>query len=290
MDLVHRFSVQAPIKEAWYALNHIDRLAPCFPGARIDSFVGDEFTGSVKIKFGPTLDYKGSGKFLERDDAEHKAVVEARGSDLRGGSGVLAKVYVAMWENGRLTDVEVKTDLGISGRPAQLGRGVIEDVSNKLMLAFVDRLQVRFDAGIGRPDYVAPAPAPATAQPAPEAQPAAETAAASQAAPAPAATGAAAAVPRHRYPRTSPAAAGGPAVFGGAPNSSGPSAGTDAPKRAAVPNAPQYGTAFPEDEPALNVLTAVLPSVLKRYGLLLAAGAFVMWLTSRIIRKARGKS
>ena len=160
MDLVHRFSVQAPIEEAWYALNHIDRIAPCFPGASIDPFTGDEFTGAVKVKFGPTMDYKGSGKFLERNDAKRKAVVEARGSDLHGGSGVLAKVTVEMWENGRLTDVVVTTDLGISGRPAQLGRGVVEDVSNKLMLTFVDRVQERLDAGIGRPDYVAPAPPP----------------------------------------------------------------------------------------------------------------------------------
>src|SRR6478735_9378194 len=206
MDLVHRVSVQAPIDEAWYALNHIDRLAPCFPGASIDSFVGDEFTGSVKIKFGPTLDYKGSGKFLERDDAEHKAVVEARGSDLRGGSGVLAKVTVEMWENGRLTDVVVNTDLGISGRPAQLGRGVIEDVSNKLMLAFVDRLQDRIDAGIGRPDYAAPAPPPEqtlakTGEPKRAAAPAtAETATTPETAAGAARTGS---TPRHRYPRTS---------------------------------------------------------------------------------------
>src|SRR6478752_6088002 len=160
MDLVHRFSVQAPIDEAWYALNHIDRLAPCFPGASIESFDGDDFDGSVRIKFGPTLNYKGSGTFVERDEAQHTAVVEARGSDLRGGSGVLAKVYVQMWENNRLTDVEIKTDLGISGRPAQLGRGVIEDVSNKLLLSFVDRVQDGFDAGLGRPDWVAPPPPP----------------------------------------------------------------------------------------------------------------------------------
>ena len=129
------------------------RSARSLLSGRVDrQFTGDEFTGSVKVKFGPTLDYKGSGKFLERDDAKRKAVVEARGSDLRGGSGVLAKVTVEMWENGRLTDVVVKTDLGISGRPAQLGRGVVEDVSNKLMLTFVDRVQERLDAGIGRPD------------------------------------------------------------------------------------------------------------------------------------------
>ena len=213
MDLVHRFSVQAPIDEAWYALNHIDRLAPCFPGASIDSFDGDDFTGSVRIKFGPTLNYKGSGTFVERDDAAHRAVVEARGSDLRGGSGVLAKVYVEMWENGRLTDIEIKTDLGISGRPAQLGRGVIEDVSNKLLLTFADRVQEGFEAGIGRPGYVAPPPPlPPTMGPEPKraeaagagAAPGGQAASAPEAGPGePAGT-----IGRHRYPRTSLADAG----------------------------------------------------------------------------------
>lgn len=281
MDLVHRFSVQAPIDEAWYALNHIDRLAPCFPGASIDSFTGDEFTGSVKIKFGPTLDYKGSGKFIERDDAEHKAVVEARGSDLRGGSGVLAKVTVEMWENGRLTDVVVKTDLGISGRPAQLGRGVIEDVSNKLMLAFVDRLQDRIDAGIGRPDYAAPAPPPEQPQEAPApSEPkraagsaATETAAAAETAAVGAQSGPSA---RHRYPRTSLSDPPATSAAGSA-GAAGPVA------------APQYGTAFPQDEPALNVITTVLPSVLKRYGIFLAAGTFVLWLITRIARRGKKK-
>ena len=283
MDLVHRFSVQAPIDEAWYALNHIDRLAPCFPGASIDDFTGDEFTGSVKIKFGPTLDYKGSGKFLERDDAEHKAVVEARGSDLRGGSGVLAKVTVEMWENGRLTDVVVNTDLGISGRPAQLGRGVIEDVSNKLMLAFVDRLQGRIDAGIGRPDYVAPAP-PADQRSAeqklPEETPGEPKRAAE---PAPAessetAVGAsrAGSTPRHRYPRTSLSDTPATSAAG--------SAGAPGPV-----SAPQYGTAFPRDEPALNVITTVLPSVLKRYGIFIAAGTFLVWVVARIARRGKKK-
>jgi carbon monoxide dehydrogenase subunit G len=285
MDLVHRFSVQAPIDEAWYALNHIDRLAPCFPGASIDSFSGDEFTGSVKIKFGPTLDYRGSGKFLERDDAEHKAVVEARGSDLHGGSGVLAGVTVEMWENGRLTDVVVKTDLGISGRPAQLGRGVIEDVSNKLMLAFVDRLQDRFDAGIGRPDYAAPAPPPAQKQasPAPSEPKRAAGPAGPDGTETAAAVGTAAGgertgpTPRHRYPRTSLSDAPPTSTAGSAAATAGPVA------------APQYGTAFPQDEPALNLITALLPSVLKRYGIFIAAGMFVLWVVTRVARRGKKK-
>ncbi|GAA3620727.1 SRPBCC family protein [Microlunatus ginsengisoli] len=285
MDLVHRFSVQAPIDEAWYALNHIDRLAPCFPGASIDSFDGDDFSGSVRIKFGPTLNYKGSGTFVERDDAAHRAVVEARGSDLRGGSGVLAKVYVEMWENGRLTDIEIKTDLGISGRPAQLGRGVIEDVSNKLLLTFADRVQEGFEAGIGRPDYVAPPPPlPPTMGPEPKR---AETAGAGAAPGGQAASGPEAApvepagtIGRHRYPRTSLADAGAaPAAAAG-----------NGASRPAPTNAPQYGTAYPRDEPALNALTTVLPSVLKRYGWVLVVGTALTWLVGRILRKGRKKS
>ena len=273
MDLVHRFSVQAPIDEAWYALNHLDRLAPCFPGASIDSLDGDDFTGSVKIKFGPTLNYKGAGTFLERDESQHKAVVEARGSDLRGGSGVLAKVYVQMWENGRLTDLEIKTDLGISGRPAQLGRGVVEDVSNKLLLTFVDRVQDGFDSGIGRPGWVPPAPTlPPTMGPEPKhPEPAASDATAATAQPAAAGTDSTGTIGRHRPPRTSAGAVPAAAVSG----ASGPS------------GAPQYGTPYPQDQPTLNVLTTVVPSVLKRYGWVLVAVTVLTWVITRIVGRKK---
>ena len=93
MDLTHRFSVPAPMDEAWNAFNDLEGLAPCFPGATITSIEGDEFTGSVKIKLGPiALVYNGSGRYVERNDAERRVVIEARGKDKRGNGTATAKV------------------------------------------------------------------------------------------------------------------------------------------------------------------------------------------------------
>src|SRR4051794_38714687 len=157
MDLVHRFSVPASIDEAWTALTHLERIAPCFPGATLDTIEGSVFSGAVKIKFGPaSLAYTGTGAFLSRHDRSHRAVIEARGTDRRGKGTALATFHVALHENGRLTDVEVKTDLAITGRPAQLGRKVITDVSNRLMNQFVDCLTPKFALGIGSAVYDGP--------------------------------------------------------------------------------------------------------------------------------------
>ena len=93
MDLTHRFRVPAPIGEAWSAFNDLEGLAPCFPGATISSIEGDEFAGSVKIKLGPiALLYNGSGRYVERNDADRRVVIEARGKDKRGNGTATATV------------------------------------------------------------------------------------------------------------------------------------------------------------------------------------------------------
>ena len=93
MDLTHRFSVPASVEETWTAFNHLDRLAPCFPGATIANSDGDHFEGSVKIKLGPlALVYNGSGRFLERDADARRLVFQASGDDRRGNGTATAKV------------------------------------------------------------------------------------------------------------------------------------------------------------------------------------------------------
>jgi uncharacterized protein len=168
MDLTHRFSVPASLDEAWQTFNDLEKLAPCFPGASITSVEGDEFAGSVKIKLGPiALLYNGSGRYAERDNAAHRVVIQARGKDKRGNGTATATVTASFADRGEETEVEVLTDLAITGKPAQFGRGVISEVSDKLLDQFVTCVSGRFaDGGIADE-----APEPAEQQEAAPSQP-----------------------------------------------------------------------------------------------------------------------
>lgn len=144
MELTHTFSVAAPIERTWAALNDIESVAECFPGAVVTSAEGDSFQGSCKVKLGPiALVYNGSGTFVEKDVAAHTMKIEAKGKDKRGNGTAGAKVGVGMTDTGGQTRVDIVTDLAITGKPAQFGRGVMQEVSNKLLAQFVDCLQTR---------------------------------------------------------------------------------------------------------------------------------------------------
>ena len=153
MDLTHRFTVPVPIDDAWAHFNDISSVAECFPGATVTSVEGDTFAGSVKVKLGPiALVYNGSGTFTEKDEATHRMVVDAKGKDKRGNGTAGAAVTMTMTEAGTSTDVEVITDLAITGKPAQFGRGVMQDVSDKLLGQFVSCLEQRLtDSGTAPP-------------------------------------------------------------------------------------------------------------------------------------------
>ena len=141
MQLEHSFSVPVGIDEAWPILIDIERIGPCMPGAAIDSVEGDEFTGTVKVKLGPiNLTYKGKAAFVEKDAAARRAVIDARGRDARGNGTASAKITATLHEEGGSTLVKVITDLDITGKPAQFGRGVMVDVGNKLLGQFADTL------------------------------------------------------------------------------------------------------------------------------------------------------
>jgi uncharacterized protein len=139
MELEHQFTVPVPVDRAWEVLLDVEKIAPCMPGAVIDSVDGDSFTGQVKVKVGPiTVAYAGQATFLEKDAAAHRAVVEAKGRETRGSGTAAATVTASMTEDGESTRVTVVTDLAITGRPAQFGRGVMNDVGNKLIGQFAD--------------------------------------------------------------------------------------------------------------------------------------------------------
>src|SRR6478752_10884841 len=158
MDLTHRFTVPTSVDETWAHFGDIASVAECFPGATVTSVEGDSFSGSVKVKLGPiALVYNGSGTFVEKDDAAHRFVVDAKGKDKRGNGTAGAKVTLTMAAAGTGTDVEVVTDLSITGKPAQFGRGVMQDVSDKLLGQFVACLEQRLSAeSTGAPQATTP--------------------------------------------------------------------------------------------------------------------------------------
>jgi carbon monoxide dehydrogenase subunit G len=159
MRLEHSFTVPAPIEEAWTTFNDLERVVPCFPGATLTTFDSDEFVGSVKVKLGPvSLQYNGTGTFVERDPATHHAVVEAKGKDRRGNGTATARVTAQLTASGESeTAVKVETDLTVTGRPAQFGRGLMQEVSDKLLGQFVDCLTKELGAaGTTTPSTPAP--------------------------------------------------------------------------------------------------------------------------------------
>ncbi len=142
MDLRHEFTVPASLEETWEAFNDIESVAVCFPGATVSSVEGDTFQGSCKVKLGPiALVYNGSGTFVEKDESTHRMVIEAKGKDKRGNGTAGAHVTATMTDAGGSTRVEVITDLAITGKPAQFGRGVMQDVSDKLLGQFTACLE-----------------------------------------------------------------------------------------------------------------------------------------------------
>ena len=190
MKLEHSFTVPTGIDEAWKILLDIELIGPCMPGAAIDSVDGDDFTGTVKVKLGPIgLTYKGKASFIEKDEAAHRAVIDARGRDARGNGTASAKVTAVLKDQGGSTLVTVDTDLDITGKPAQFGRGVMVDVGNKLIGQFADNLSATISDGSGAPAAAAPAAQSAPDQAAAQAAPAAKTPARKRAArPKPSAT------------------------------------------------------------------------------------------------------
>ncbi len=166
MKLENRFTVPVPRAQAIKVLLDVERIAPCMPGATLTSRDGDAFTGTVKVKVGPiNLTYGGNAKFVSVDEAAGVVVIEGAGKETRGTGTAKALVTCRLVDNGDSTDVEVDTDLNITGKPAQFGRGVLADVSAKLVDQFAACLSEEILAGT--PDPVALAAAEAEGTPVP---------------------------------------------------------------------------------------------------------------------------
>lgn len=175
MQLENSFTIDAPIEKAWEALNTPQTIAPCFPGATLTEYEDDTFTGTVKVKLGPiSLTYKGKGVYKERDDAAHRVVIDASGRDSRGNGTAEATVTGTMTADGPdKTAVTMVTDMKITGRPAQFGRGVISDVADKIIGQFASCVASKLQAGdapaatesveSGEGSAPVPAPVPASA-------------------------------------------------------------------------------------------------------------------------------
>jgi carbon monoxide dehydrogenase subunit G len=266
MQLENKFTIDAPIDKAWTALNTPEMIAPCFPGATLTSYEGESFEGTVKVKLGPiSLTYKGKGTYVDRDDDNHKVTIEASGRDSRGNGTASATVVGTMVADGAdRTAVTMTTDMTITGRPAQFGRGVISDVADKIIGQFAGCVASKL-----APQEEAAAPAAAT------------SAAATSAPAAMAASGAAAS--------GTAAASGSNGVANGASNgtatatATGPAL-TSTPAAAATPAARPTGPMKSEID-AIDLLDTAGAPVLKRLAPVLG-GALVL-LIVLLVRRSR---
>ena len=143
MELNNEIDVNAPIQEVWEAFNTPERIAPCLPGAELQEVGGNNFNGLVKIKVGPiTAQYKGTASYLEKDEDAQKVVIKGDGRDTRGAGNASATITAQLSEiSPDVTNVNVRTELTITGKVAQFGRGAISDVSGKLMTQFAQNLE-----------------------------------------------------------------------------------------------------------------------------------------------------
>jgi carbon monoxide dehydrogenase subunit G len=180
MELEHSFSVPVPVERAWDVLLDVERVAPCMPGATLDSVDGDTISGRIKVKVGPIqMTYAGTAKFTERDDAAHVVVLEASGKETRGAGTAAASVRSELTADGDATRVRVHTTLNVTGKPAQFGRGVMTEVGGRLVGIFADNMAAMLAAS--EQASAAPASEPASAAPQAAATPAAPTAPATDA-------------------------------------------------------------------------------------------------------------
>ncbi len=256
MQLDNSFTVPAPIDQAWDVLLDVERIAPCMPGATLTENDGQSFGGTVKVKVGPIgVTYKGSATFVDRDDAGKTVTIDAKGRETRGSGTASATIKCAMVQEGDVTRVDVNTNLAITGKPAQFGRGVMGEVAQKIIGQFADCLSEEISA---------PAAAPAA-----EAAPAVPVGA-------PVATGSDAALTGEPVPVAAGEQAPHPA-----------SELAPHPAQAAAPAAPVPAPAAPRrSAEAIDLLDVAGAPALKRLGPLAAAVALLALLVSALRRRA----
>ena len=288
MELTNDFRVSAPPPRAWAVLTDVERIAPMLPGAQLQEIEGDDFRGIVKVKVGPiTAQYKGTATFQERNEADGRVVLKASGRDTRGQGNASATITATLVPDGEGTKVTVVTDLTVTGKVAQFGRGVLADVSSKLIGQFVDALEADLAGGDGPAAPVADAtavvpdntPGMEAVSDASELDASAATAPSSRGA---AATPASSATASSAGLASSAAAASSVATDPSAP-SSAPAPSTDGPASAERPAVRRIDS--PEPEP-VDLLDAAGGSIAKRL-LPLLAGVGALIAVLLVLRSRR---
>ncbi|MEU7918918.1 SRPBCC family protein [Micromonospora zamorensis] len=277
MKITNEFAVAVPIDEAWAVLTDLEGIAPCLPGAQLTGVDGDVYRGRVKVKVGPVIsEFAGTARFVEKDDAAYRGVIDAKGRDARSTGNASALVTAHLRPDGDRTLVSVDTDLKISGKLAQFGSGMIKEVSGKLVAQFVANLEAKLAA-----DHSAPAvPAPRA-----DSEPVAPSSVAPEALPAASAT-AVATTPRTAAVAPSPIEPS-PASSTSVSSPISPSAASASAPAASTVESPDGSTrvAAAAEPEALDLLSIAGGSITKRLvpvvvGLV-AVGAVIAWLASR---------
>ena len=274
MDLKHEFTVPADVETTWRTFMDLERVGSCFPGAKVTEVTDDAFKGTVKVKLGPiALQYSGSGQFVERDDATHHAVIEAKGKDKRGNGTAGATVTVRLEPDGTGTKVDVVTDLAVTGKPAQFGRGVMQDVSDKLLGQFVDCIEQQLGDSGEEGTAQAPVSEPSASSADEAEQTPSEGEQPEAATPEP--VGLASGAPAD----AAPAAASSPPASSTAAAPTGPAASSPSTRPA-----PRPRPAPSDDDGAIDLGSAVLPVLARTYGPYVAVGVVglvIGWLIGR---------
>ena len=164
MDLNHEFTVAVPVEDAWRILTDVERIAPCLPGAQLQEIEGDTYRGIVKVKVGPIqAQFKGQANFIERDDITHRVVLKGEGRDTTGKGNASAIITAELTSiDANNTGVKVLTDLSVTGKVAQFGRGAMADISDKLLAQFVVNLNTLIAADDSAPAATSPETATTT--------------------------------------------------------------------------------------------------------------------------------
>ena len=282
MELNSEFEVDRPIDETWLLLTDVERIAPCLPGAQLEEIEGEEYRGSVKVKVGPiTANYKGKATFVEKDDQAHRVVLRAEGRDARQGNAN-ATITAQLISVGTGTKVTVVTDLAVTGKVAQFGRGVMAEVSTKLLNQFVKNLETKVLSQPAAREAVGSASTPASGS-----APATPTVASFDGPPAAAsAPSTASATPASVSSSPTSAADPVPGAAPGSVGSSGPAAGSN--NGAPSPAGPTVRKIAPTGpvEP-VDLLGATGAPMLKRLAPVLAA-VVALLLALRWLRRRRG--
>jgi carbon monoxide dehydrogenase subunit G len=275
MKINNEFTVGAPIQQAWDTMLNLERIAPCLPGAAIqDEKDEGEYDGTMKVKIGPiTANYKGTVKFEEVDEENHRAVLQATGRDARGQGTASATIVSTLQEEADGTKVSVETDMKLTGRAAQFGRGIAQDVATKMLDQFASCLEGEITGG---PEEGAAAAA--TAEPTGEENGSRDGSQQEEAPPAAATGGTAGRVISSEDPTVMAGGTVEGAVVAGPGSSDAPTAGTEQPETQQAPRRDR------EEPEAFDIGAASQEAILKRAKpLLIGAGVLLVliWLLRR---------